>query len=75
MLLYNLESVVLLIQALERTLLWEYEEVLQVEALAGIQTKCSAKFFCFLDLESRMCKVLNEFVVGLDRLEFFFPLS
>lgn len=42
-LLCNLESVVLLIQALEKKLIWEYGEVLQAEALAGIQTKCSAR--------------------------------
>lgn len=28
-------------------------------ALAGIQTKCSARLFCFLDLEARICKIQN----------------
>lgn len=62
---HNLKSVVRLIQAVGRMLLWEDKDVLQAEALAGVQTKCLARLFCSLDLEARLCKIQNEFALVL----------
>lgn len=76
MLPHNLKSVVHLIQAVGRMVVWEDEDVLQAEALADVQTKHLAKLFCSLDLEARLCKIQNEFVLALIGwwiFFFFFP--